>query len=1364
MSARYTARQNGEYFFRITNGAGVVSEETSIIFTKIDTAVPEVGFAVTDEAGNAVDAQTWSNASLEVAFSNQVVNLGTSTFEYYSETDGSWKELPAPAPDYTAHVPLLTEEGVHTVRVRITSEAGLSVEDEIEVWIDKSAPVADVSVERYEGNPVLSLLTAWQFFNTAVKATATAADKPDANPSGIASVEYFVLEAPEGRQFDNRPTTPQEIEKAAAGAWVAGDVCTLEAEASYAVYFKLTDNAGNVGYASTDDVVVDATGPTIAFEYDRAGTWDAMPVVSVGVEDGPYGVSTVEYQVDEDGFLTPTDLTKFEVAGFTDGIHQLTVRAKDASGNETVETIEVKKDSGTPSITAELVPDSVTDESAVVKVVASYEGPSGLESVQYSVDGRDWVDITSQVAADGQVTIQENGTYTFRAVTGAGAVSEATVVVDSFVAKVLEPQLEARTADGEACESGVVANQDVTISFSNVIPNLKGIEYWYREVGQQDWQSIVPVHGYCEVELTAEGEHAYEFCMSFTDAPDRTESLTFAASIDKTNPTGSITLGENSWTSALAALSNGLLFQDSQQITFAGKDEAGVFNSGVKTVEYAVVAASDAAAADSADAVETLVDGKWTEGTTTQVDPSGAFVAFARITDQAGNRCYLKSDGVTVDNVTPVLDADVREGSWYTDDTDQLRFTARDDVSGVASVSYIIGQGTTQQALLDAEGAFAIGVDQLAAGENTVALTATDNSGNQYHAGYTVLKDVEEPAVAPSDVSRQPDDVVARRDIQVSATAGASGVKTVEVKAPGSLAWTDITEDQHYKETGCYAAQESGTFWFRTSNGAGRYSSPQAVTVGNIDSTQPQIAHEVFLSGGGAYDEPVWITETVFVKYRNTVRHMEGCTYWYQIDDGERIYLEPNDEGDVQFEATEEGSHDYLVGITSPFGADSDPLIVQVCRDTTAPNANVVQSAEPWQQGNTILTVQAEDEGSGLDQQAAYSFDGGATWTNEPVYVMGTNRDVVVGVRDAMGNTAFTDVDVLALDNWAPTVLDAQVEQADVPATEKDVGVVLEDYADASGRPGSGVAQAFVSVDYPYKSNALVREPSANAVTLERDGGTNKWNTQQPVAAKWDGDNEAWVVAIDQVGNARVYGLALPNMVGTSDEPREEPPVVPVDPDNPDNPDNPTDPDKPVDPDNPDNPDNPDKPVNPDNPTDPDDPDKPVNPDNPTDPDNPVNPDDPNGSGGSGGSGGNGSGGEDGGDGSSGGGEVRPLPRPQVQTQPMPMLHPQLLTQKGARAVDVLASRMKEEKKDEDAGGSVTSSSARGVMGSSSDGGAYSEEDLFEELTTTAAKAGMLGFVWWLPLVVVAGLGIAVAAVALSKRTRREGAGNGNEH
>ncbi|NMA24052.1 MAG: hypothetical protein GX936_00130 [Clostridiales bacterium] len=209
--------------------------------------------------------------------------------------------------------------------------------------------------------------------------------------------------------------------------------------------------------------------------------------------------------------------------------------------------------------------------------------------------------------------------------------------------------------------------------------------------------------------------------------------------IDKTNPTGKITVKANSWTQFLNSITFGLFYKNTVQVSIEGND-AG---SGVESVGY-YKAASPLPAVTDWNALA------FTAGDSFSVQANEKLVIYARVTDQAGNRTVVSSDGIVV----------------YTDaakDTEAIRYTRFGPADVTAKVTLngntVAGVNDGSRDLIlntdyTAEGntiAFkAAYLNSLSAGEHTLTLRYhplatpyTDAAGNDAPAATTLALTVE---------------------------------------------------------------------------------------------------------------------------------------------------------------------------------------------------------------------------------------------------------------------------------------------------------------------------------------------------------------------------------------------------------------------------------------------------------------------------------------------------------------------------------------------------------------------------------------------------------------------------------------------
>ena len=114
---------------------------------------------------------------------------------------------------------------------------------------DENAPTGEILVEANSFKEMVNKVTFGIFFKEAFDVTITGADAE----TGVKSVEYLKSEV---------AISAEDI--VVATGWTTYAPFSVAEEGQYVIYAKITDNAGNIHYMSTDGLVLDVTSPVIA--------------------------------------------------------------------------------------------------------------------------------------------------------------------------------------------------------------------------------------------------------------------------------------------------------------------------------------------------------------------------------------------------------------------------------------------------------------------------------------------------------------------------------------------------------------------------------------------------------------------------------------------------------------------------------------------------------------------------------------------------------------------------------------------------------------------------------------------------------------------------------------------------------------------------------------------------------------------------------------------------------------------------------------------------------------------------------------------------------------------------------------------
>ncbi len=248
---------------------------------------------------------------------------------------------------------------------------------------------------------------------------------------------------------------------------------------------------------------------------------------------------------------------------------------------------------------------------------------------------------------------------------------------------------------------------------------------------------------------------------------DPTANTVWNFVVDNTAPTGTLkyNLWNDTWNTLLGAITFGLFTNNDvvEKLTYsvtATDDDI----SGVASVKYFVTDEDNALSA-------TDLDSKVFEDAPVIADEEQKLVVYAKITDKAGNHCYINADGVIVDKselgitITPPT---LHSGSYYNKDFEipvtVVETGTQELQSGIETISYKIvkevnnTKSTTKEdvlfnnenGILTTTKELKIPIDADANNSNNVEITvyATDRAGNTKEESVAVAIDSIKPVIA----------------------------------------------------------------------------------------------------------------------------------------------------------------------------------------------------------------------------------------------------------------------------------------------------------------------------------------------------------------------------------------------------------------------------------------------------------------------------------------------------------------------------------------------------------------------------------------------------------------------------------------
>ena len=295
-------------------------------------------------------------------------------------------------------------------------------------------------------------------------------------------------------------------------------------------------------------------------------------------------------------------------------------------------------------------------------------------------------------------------------------------------------------------------------------------------------------------------EGDYDVVINAVDYAGNTAATeTIRVQLDDTAPTGSITAGGHSWTELEEEITFDVFFKEPAAVTVAAADQG----SGVAKIEYLV--------ANSQQTLEALkASDEWQAGDSLTLEPDGAYVVYARITDQSGNETYLSSGGIVVDATAPTLTvAYDSDGAWTLDADAAITVEAGDELAQLKEVRYTVNGEEN----VSTETSFRI--DDLPDGSYDVVIVAVDAAGNESEpVTVRVQKESEQPSLSIDGIPG----AATGQDVVLTLIPGgeyASGMALYVSKDGGA-------ESRLPDGATTYTVTENGVYTFRLVTGAGQ--------------------------------------------------------------------------------------------------------------------------------------------------------------------------------------------------------------------------------------------------------------------------------------------------------------------------------------------------------------------------------------------------------------------------------------------------------------------------------------------------------------------------------------------------------------
>ncbi len=445
-SGKYTAEitSNGTYTFRVIDNAGNETT-TNVTYSYIDSVVPTFDVTATAKS-KTYDFETapWTNDNVTFVINPTSENVGTVTYKYKKAGESDYTEITCTTGEKPSFVVDAQGKEIAYDIIAVSASGKQSKVTIVKTSIDKVVPTGSVQLnDRTATTTLVRIADPLNiFFKDPVKVQMTSAD----DLSGVASTSYYL---------SHKAMTEEELHAMTDGWTAYSSLFSIEENDDYIVYAKITDNAGNVTYLSSDGFIFDKVAPKIDVDLssakDKVNNWTVnseidFPVIITDTQStkGISGVNDtsgrITYTYDSnapEGFkgITKTATTATDAEGkvtFTIpnadipvGEYKITITAYDRAGNEATKDIDVKRAESSLTIISQPTDTSVEygKASATFSVdVASVAGITYQWQCMKAGES-DWTDVSekgSQLVITNPTVVGNNGDK-YRVIVTSGA-------------------------------------------------------------------------------------------------------------------------------------------------------------------------------------------------------------------------------------------------------------------------------------------------------------------------------------------------------------------------------------------------------------------------------------------------------------------------------------------------------------------------------------------------------------------------------------------------------------------------------------------------------------------------------------------------------------------------------------------------------------------------------------------------------------------------------------------------------------------------------------------------------------------------------------------------------------------------------
>lgn len=560
---------------------------------------------------------------------------------------------------------VVVEDGIWQVDVYAQSAEGISGKLTVEIRRDTVEPKASITVNKKSvWDSLLTFLTFGLYEPKEVEISIRGNDEM----SDVSKIEYFcssdlnILSKEELENLDKDTWEVLNMEKEENNHYKAG--LKKDKDAVFVVYAKVTDEAGNYTYVSTNGIIFDTKEPDITIETitnNTNGFYTSDVEVRLKVsEPTPYsGISLIEYWVVCDEGTDNEKETKREK------IYQFNPETEDLSyqklQNNWMETITI---------------DAKANDSDHVKVYVKAVDNAGNEALKESKE-------LKIVSTKPEITVTFDDKSSSRVVGERGYYSAGRTATVAILAR-------ATVFNKDKAKAGIkITAKDVNGNNIKLPDNM--ISDWKVEQGERQGIEIYTavVEFQTDANYTFNVEYTDEAGNKNTDVQYGDSSTPNYFTVDKGKPQGSVTISPlKTWDNVLAdTLTFGVWYRSKVTVS-------GTFTDEISPMDKVYYYKTSDANAKTVGELEKITD--WKEFHIFETTPNEKFTVYVKLKDYAGNVRYISSDGVILDDVPADIQIVPQQTATgiYNDSVPVSVYVAEPNVngtySGIKEVTYKI--------------------------------------------------------------------------------------------------------------------------------------------------------------------------------------------------------------------------------------------------------------------------------------------------------------------------------------------------------------------------------------------------------------------------------------------------------------------------------------------------------------------------------------------------------------------------------------------------------------------------------------------------------------------------------------------------